>query len=296
MDPADLRPLRVGEILDAAISIYRRRFGTLVRAVAVAVAPVAVISLVVELSASGDLDADAVDGGDVAAVVGAGLITALLGVISSQLATAAAFTIVSGDYLDESPTWQESLRDGLRRLRSLVWLTILYGLAVALGFLACIVPGVYLMVAFAVAVPALLFEDARGAKALRRSRSLLRGRWWPAAAVLGVSMILTSIVNAGLQGVVAGLLSGGGSDGGAALAGAVANVVGSILTTPFSAAVATVLYFDARVRKEGFDLELLARRIGVEPPVLPPGDPFRPVADDDEPPFWPPPPGWRPKA
>ena len=295
MDPADLRPLRVGEILDVAINIYRRRFSTLTRAVAVAVAPVALISLVVDLSATSDLDAGTVDGGDVAAAVGAALVAGLLGVVASQLATAAAFTIVSGDYLGESPTWQESLRDGLRRLRSLIWLTILFGLAIGLGFVACIVPGVYLLVSLAVAVPALLFEDARGTDALRRSRSLLRGRWWPAAAVLGVSFILTSIVSAGLEGVVSAVLTGGGSGAGSALARAVAGVVSSVLTTPFSAAVATVLYFDARVRKEGFDLELLARRIGVEPPVLESGD-RSPPSDADRPPFWPPPPGWRPGA
>ncbi len=81
-----------------------------------------------------------------------------------------------------------------------------------------------------------------------------------------------------------------------AIGQAVATTAASVLTTPFTAAVIAVLYFDLRVRKEGFDLELLARRVGVEPPaggppgILPPsGEP-----PQGEPPFWPPPPGWRP--
>jgi hypothetical protein len=76
-----------------------------------------------------------------------------------------------------------------------------------------------------------------------------------------------------------------------------ASTVGSMLSTPAAAAFATVLYIDLRVRKEGFDLLLLARRLGVErspgqeppsfiPPVAQPAGP--------QPPFWPPPPGWTP--
>src|SRR5262249_44267569 len=43
-----------------------------------------------------------------------------------------------------------------------------------------------------------------------------------------------------------------------------AATVGSMIATPAAAAFVTVLYIDLRVRKEGFDLLLLARRLGVE--------------------------------
>ncbi|MDP1794532.1 MAG: hypothetical protein Q8K63_10405, partial [Acidimicrobiales bacterium] len=65
------------------------------------------------------------------------------------------------------------------------------------------------------------------------------------------------------------------------------------------AAIITVLYIDLRVRKEAFDLELLAETVGVDPAGLPtpsflpePGS----TDDDDQPPFWPPPPGWKPRS
>jgi hypothetical protein len=298
MDPVNMRPLGVGEILDLGIKIYRRRFGTLVRAVAVVVVPVSVLGAVVGLSAGMDTSDTNVDGGDAAAAIGGGLIAFILGFIASQVATAASFEIVSGDYLDQAPTWQESLRAARGRLGSLTWLSILYGLALGLGFIACVLPGIYLGVMFAVAVPALLFEDVRGRKALKRSRSLLRGRFWPALGVLLVSMILTSLVQGAIQGVLLGVLvSAGDSSVLQAFGDAVATSASSILTTPFSAAVTAVLYFDARVRKEGFDLELLARRIGLDAPpgtTSPWVEPTpRPV---DQPPIWPPPPGWRPEG
>jgi hypothetical protein len=69
-----------------------------------------------------------------------------------------------------------------------------------------------------------------------------------------------------------------------------------MIATPAAAAFITVLYIDLRVRKEGFDLLLLARRLGVErepgqelPSFLP-----EPAPAGSPPPFWPPPPGWEP--
>ena len=52
---------------------------------------------------------------------------------------------------------------------------------------------------------------------------------------------------------------------GAQILEAVANLVSSLLTTPFIAAVVTLTYFDLRVRKEGFDLAVLAERMGGAP-------------------------------
>ena len=62
----------------------------------------------------------------------------------------------------------------------------------------------------------------------------------------------------------------------------------------------TILYFDQRVRKEGFDLQLLAEGLGVErDPDAPLPAPFEPgpVYTPEQraaAPYWPPPPGWVP--
>jgi hypothetical protein len=75
-----------------------------------------------------------------------------------------------------------------------------------------------------------------------------------------------------------------------------AATLGSMIATPAAAAFITVLYIDLRVRKEGFDLLLLARRLGVElaPGQEPPSFLPEPVPAGSRPPFWPPPPGWEP--
>jgi hypothetical protein len=39
---------------------------------------------------------------------------------------------------------------------------------------------------------------------------------------------------------------------------AVGQIVGSMVTVPFVAIVAILLYYDGRIRQEGFDLQLMA--------------------------------------
>ncbi|MDP9404842.1 MAG: hypothetical protein M3P85_16335 [Actinomycetota bacterium] len=271
MDPARLRPLGVGEILDVAIKVYRARFADLVKAVAVAVAPIFVLGALIQLSVSSEETATApgeatsIDAGDLWAFVAGVFLVAVLGIVASQLASAASFRIVSGTYLDEHPGWRESLRFAVSKLRSLLWLSVVLGFFLVLAFIALLIPGFYLAVAWTVATPVLLFEGVRGRRALARSRALVRGRWWATLAVIFLSTVFSAVVQGMFAALFLAALRDGGSDAAVALANAAANIAGSVITTPFAAAVIAVVYFDLRVRKEGFDLELLTRRVGVEP-------------------------------
>jgi hypothetical protein len=40
----------------------------------------------------------------------------------------------------------------------------------------------------------------------------------------------------------------------------------TVIVTPFSVGVVVLLYFDARIRKEGFDLAVMAREVGAATP------------------------------
>lgn len=312
MDAPRLRPLRVGETIDVGITIYRQRYAALLPAVCVVVLPVALLTTLVDLSIPDSVlttdyadTADYVepDGGEVAATFAGLLVSALLTWLAVQVATAACFEIVGGAYLGRSPTWRDSLRFAAARLRSLVWLQTIFLVAVGLGTLACLVPGVHLYVAFAVATPVLLFEGLKGRKALRRSRALVKGRWWPTCGILILLLIMSGIVQAVLTGVVVAVVLGGGGEFTETVVAGLASAVATVLTTPLGAAVTTVLYFDTLVRKEGFDLLQLARGIGVDPPAGWQPEPVAPLmkeppawTGDDQPPFWPPPPGWKPRS
>jgi hypothetical protein len=306
--PVQLRPLGIGEVLDVALKIVWRNAGTLLRVVVFVVFPVQVVSALVTASATPDRlntssgsfgTTGTVSRSDLGAVVAAVLVVAVLGFIASTLASGACFRAIASAYLGERTGWRSSLGYALSHVHSLLWVTILGGLLAGLGTIACILPGIYLWVAFSVAVPALLTEGVRGRKALGRSRALVRGYWWRVFAVGALGYLLSGILSGVISGLVVGVSTV--SAGQATIAGIVVSIVaGTVskaLTTPFVAAFITVLYFDLRVRKEAFDLQLLAERIGVEPPagaLAAPGPLVPPAQDDDRPPFWPPPPGWKP--
>jgi hypothetical protein len=302
----DLRPLGIGEILDAGIKLFMRHWQPLVLSVVGLILPVQILSALVTASVAPEqfdvtTTESGVDEGEEAEfLVGQGVI-ALLSVISVLLATAVCFKAVADAYLGVEPEWRRSLRFAVRRLGGLLGVALVGGLLVALATLALIVPGIWLFVMYSVAVPALLLERIGPVQALRRSFRLVRGRWWPTAGALVVGYLLISILGALVTAVIMVIPAVVAEDN--TLAGAVGAVVGgtvgSVLTTPYSAAVVTLLYFDLRVRKEGLDLQLIAEGADVRrDPDAPLPAPL--VADEYTPeeraqaPYWPPPPGWKP--
>jgi hypothetical protein len=302
----DLRPLGIGEILDAGIKLFLRHWRPLVLSVVGLILPVQILSALVTASVAPEqfdltsTESGVEEGEEAEFLIGQGVI-ALLSVVSVLLATAVCFKAVADAYLGVEPEWRRSLRFAVRRLGGLLGVAIVGGIFVALATVALIVPGVWLFVSYAVAVPALLLERIGPIDALRRSFRLVRGRWWSTAGTLLVGYLLIGILGALVTGVimvVPSLVAEGNTLVGA-LGAVVGGTVGSVLTTPYSAAVVTLLYFDLRVRKEGLDLQLIAEGADVQrDPDAPLPAPL--VADEYTPeeraqaPYWPPPPGWRP--
>jgi hypothetical protein len=306
----ELRPLGVGEIVDVAIKIYWRNALTLFRIVLVVVAPVQLLSSLVTTSSttSGDFvttTTDPITGEETVhfhhpyLFVTGIVVVFLLSLVSTILATGACFKAVADAYMGERPTSRSSLAFVLRKFVSILWVILIGGLALLPLFAACLIPGIWIGVAWSVAIPALLTEGAKGTKALGRSWRLVRGRWWPAFGVLLLGFLLSGVVSSVIQyGFTALLLVGvGDSSVAQVVVGTIGGTLSSVLTTPFTAAFVTVLYFDLRVRKEGFDLELLAERLGLAPRPrgeVRPAPPAAALPTGATPPYWPPPPGWRP--
>jgi hypothetical protein len=177
-----LRPLSLGEILDVSIKIVIRNGPTLFRAVLVVVVPVQIVSTLL----TADYTVDSLDFSanadqtpeetleELNQYLGGLAISTILQALAVLLASAACFRAIAQAYLGEKPDWRSSLSYGLQRAPSLLLLALLYGLGVVLGTLALVVPGVWLYVAWAFAMPALLVEGLRGRGALRRSFQLVR--------------------------------------------------------------------------------------------------------------------------
>ncbi len=312
MSVPQLRPLGVGEILDVAITIYRRNARTLLTLVFVVVAPFEILSALFQASALPEdeliteTQPGTIEVNDALWVGIAGFaVVALLSFVGATIATGACFKAIADGYLGERAEWRPALAYAARRLHSILWVTVLGALLSVLGLLLVVIPGVYLYVAFAVAVPVLLTEGVRGRKALGRSRRLVKGRWWGTFGVVLLGTILVAIVEGALLGLSAAVTTVDTADPtlGSFLFNTAATVLASLIATPFAAAFITVLYFDLRVRKEAFDLQLLANQIGVDPESA--ATPLAPLRegtledeldDSERPPYWPPPPGWKPRS
>jgi hypothetical protein len=306
MNPPALRPLRVGELLDAAVKIYKTHARTLIPLAAVVIIPFQAVNALVLLSIVPET-ADLPNGfgainhpgpaPDQAAHLGATYAMAFMNLIASLLVTAACVKAVSDAYLDQPISLGSSLRFAGRRLPSLLWLEILTVLGLILGLFALIVGAIYLYYAWAVAIPALLIEGYKGRRALGRSRRLVKGHWWRTFGILALAALIAGVFISIIQAVLLVFIF---STSDALLVGIVlvvaAAAVGGILVQPFTATVNTLLYYDLRVRREGYDVEVLAGQLGLEataiegPAYLGPES----VGQPGGPPYWPPPPGWTP--
>ena len=306
---AGLRPLTFGEVIDVGIKIAQRNYVRLLKACAIVVVPFIVLNALILVSASPSTSLISTDGSgtttiDWTELAGSGLST-IVTYIATAIATAAVVYTVARAYLgDQVSDPGTSVAFALRRIHSILWIQLLIGVFGGLAMVALIVPGIWLIVSWTFAVSVLLVEDVRGMGALRRSFRLVRGSWWRVLGVVVIVSILGALVNGALGAIPTALVGRIAGDRSAAteIVRAVAGGVGLLVTLPFTAAVSVVLYLDQRVRKEAFDLELLARRIGVELPASaavpvayrPPPAPVYEAGE--EPPFYPPPPGWKPRS
>lgn len=266
----ELRPLGLGEILDAAFKLYRRHFKTLCLSVLAVVVPLAILSTLLGASLSDDpfdptpesTPGESIGGTEIAALA----VSVLIAILLSTLATAAATRAVAVAYLGGSITWQESLRYAVRKLLPLVAVSLLTGLAVIAGFIALILPGIYIGVRLFLASPALIVEDQSATGAMGRSWSLVGGRWWSTFGVIVVSLLLIAIIGGLLNALlIAPLFADSENDLLGGILTTLGTIVSNVITIPLQAAVLTILYFDLRVRKEGFDLALLAEGVGRSP-------------------------------
>ena len=280
IEAGELRPLTVGEALDAAVKRYRDHFRDLILASAFVLVPVTALNFLILISVPTESGADAsvfnlgigFTGAATATASAAALLVFVVALVSGALAQAACLRIVFEAFLGRRVGWRDSLSFALHKLHSVVWVTVLFTVGTMIGFAMCIAPGAWLYGAWSVAIPALLVEDVRGSKALGRSFTLVKGRYWPVAGVLIVSYLLTLVVTTVFSLLLVPLLLSDARDTAAEAANAVASGAATLLTTPFAAAVAAVLYVDLRVRKEGFDIALIAQRLALTAPApTPPG-------------------------
>jgi membrane-anchored glycerophosphoryl diester phosphodiesterase (GDPDase) len=141
-------------------------------------------------------------------------------------------------------------------------LVLMCGYLVALIF--AIAPGTYLSARWIVAAPSLLAEGVGPIDALRRSWQLTKKQVWRAVGYLILLYLITFVVISLPVGLLQQVLILALPTSGLGLATAVSTAISSIFTvvwTPFYTSAVVLLYYDLRVRAEGYDLDLRVQQL-----------------------------------
>ena len=248
---AALPPRGIGELLSAALQLYRRHWRTLMAIAAVVVVPLTLLQYGIGhwvRSHGQQLHDQAEVSTSFWAAASASLLAALVGLLLYQVLTGAITRTIATEVAGQDLGVEQSYRFGFARLGPILVVSILVGLATLLGLIVFIIPGIYIGVRLAVSIQALVVEGKRGTDAMRRSWDLAGGHWWHAAFTLLVAALITGVVNA----VITAPFSAD-----AWFIQGVAAAVATIVTLPFGALVGVLLYVDLRARKERLDLDTL---------------------------------------
>ena len=295
-----LRPLRVTELLDTVFSLYRRNFWLFVAIVAVVQVPYQIIDDLLSLTRPSRLPRvkaghalthaqlnltlhDAAVGLGVAAIL---LLLVVAAVVPLQ--TAAFTKAVADRFLGRPASAGSCYRFAVNRWGALILLGLIYlglflagaivlailvallllliggaggALAVLVGLIALVV-GIIFYVRLVVASPALVLEGCRPWEAIRRSWQLTAGHAGRTFGVL-VSLVLIEVLVGALLGIVVGIPAGlvGINSPAGVLISDLGTLIIGVLVAPILAGGVTLLYFDLRIRKEAFDLELLSQQL-----------------------------------
>ena len=321
-EPPSLRPAGFGDVFGAAFATWWKTLPVTVPAALLVLAPAYVLAFAIGAAVAPEALGDTlfsgaeVDPEDAAVAGSVAILNGAITAIATVVAFAVCFKAVVAGYVGARRSFSSTLAHGLARGGSAFWVALLYGLVVigivvaaavaiaavaAVSNIAAVLVGIlvgvgalvvliWLGISWSVALAAVLADDERGTRALRRSSQLVAGRWWATFGVLLVAW-LAIIVGSIVLGLIMTIpFAAAGSDVARLAANNVAGLVNAALTTPLWAAFVAVLYYDFRFRKEALTLEDAARSVSVERDAS--EKPLAPLATEwAQPPGYPSPPG-----
>ncbi len=254
MSQLELRPLSLGEILDRTFTLYRAHLVLFVALAAIPRLPSVAFAL---------LQAGMVGGTPVgiATTLGLGIIAVLIGIAGYLISQGGAVVAVSEIYLGRQITIVEALKRTLDELWPLLAALFLSGLAIFAGFIFLVVPGIYMICRLLVVVPAVMIERKGPGDSFSRSMQLTKGFAGRAFLILLLYCVLALgfTVLAALP--FAPIIAAAANNPAMMrifLAGEVIfSAAIEFLLTPILLIATSIYYYDLRVRKEAFDLQVM---------------------------------------
>ena len=277
-----LRPLRIGELLDRAIRLYRANFLTFIGIVALVYVPLMVLQVASSaLLSSGSMNLSSPEQIFSNAAYWIGLLsTFFIAILQFILVQGIAMGALSKAVADSNLGKKTGILDAYRGIGS-SWgsllgaliLVSLLAIAVLLWWLVpCIgwITGLGMLLYLTAVVnplvpPVVVLEDQTATGAIQRAWSLARRRFWPVlgyAFLLGLFSLIVVNGPAAIANIILTQLFQNVGDVGmylvlTSIIQGLVSLVFSLLYYPLQMTAFTLVYFDLRVRTEGFDIALL---------------------------------------
>ncbi len=253
-----LRPLSTGELLDRTFSLYRSHFGLFIGIFALPhLVVLAFQCLGVVIKSPGNQFSDIF--ASLFWTMGALFLT----VIVSAASQAATVIAVSQVHLDRPASVADSFSRVKGEIGGVIGMSMLIGLGVGLGFIALIVPGITLAMMWSLAVPVKILENKGATDAMSRSADLTKGDRgrifviWLLFVVLSIGVGLLLRWPLEMAAGVSSMVGLQRSSRGWQAALLVSTFISECLVGPLATIAFALVYYDERVRKEAFDLQLM---------------------------------------
>lgn len=259
----NLHPLKAGEILDRAFRLYRAHFWLFIGIAAVVLVPLLVLeilALVININVQ--------------------FVSLLQSFLVSYFLQGAMIWAASHVYLGQAVSINEAYRQArhyfgpffgayLREFSAYIpfYVVIVLLIFAPVGTMGTIVFSIVLLIFIPyvgflstrwwVSMPAIMLEDLTGERGLERSWFLTSKDFWRIFLVLLASGLLAYLVVSLPTAIIRyamtqfGLIRTIGP-----MLSAVLSQLGTIITTPLTVSILVILYYDLRVRLEGYDLQL----------------------------------------
>lgn len=277
-----LKPRTFSEILDASFRLYRENFISFIGILAIVYVPMTLVLIVVTAYFLGPLielqanpnqaqNPQEVFEKMIGPLIALYVALFLIYMVAIPIASGALTRAVGARYLNEEISIGKCYGHILGMVAKYVGTILLAGLVIGLGLIACCIPFFLFSVLFAFTAQVCVLEGLGGTAAMGRSYQLGKGHWGRIFGMWVLSWLLPLVLS-GVLGYPLDLILQQVTDNLMTqhiISQSIQQVVG-LLIQPFFIVAWILLYYDLRIRKEAFDLEVLAKTMGSPGGFFPP--------------------------
>jgi hypothetical protein len=286
--------MRLGEILDGSFNIYRRHFGLFMRLSLILVWLPTAAGIYLNLRfANSPFELLALFEQNIGGSIGIFVLFLVVWSACSLMLKAGTIKVISDSYLGHEPELGASLRFGVERIIPLLLVTlsktllfiVLYvaaglvvmllyfmgrifgtgmgGLLAFVGAVAAVWLVIWIQCGYGMTTPSVVLEDLSSSfDAFGRSWELTRGARGKVAGTIAVTSLISQFLPGVVIGSISAVIGTAGNESFRPIVVVVSSLIGIVLA-PILPCALTLLYYDLRVRREAFDIQVLSEQLGM---------------------------------